>query len=196
MNVATPRQVKLIRDLLREKDLLASPKFFDRCNAMDAEEYEQELRRLHDVAPYCTKEQASKWIARLLELPGVTAPDPAREAPAPENTTPAPQPQVPAGRYAVEDEGVLKFYKVDRPTEGRWAGRTFVSVQASDELHPLRNPTTRKRILALIEAAGPEQASARYGHELGRCGICNRTLTDEASRARGIGPVCAGKVGW
>jgi uncharacterized protein DUF6011 len=33
----------------------------------------------------------------------------------------------------------------------------------------------------------------RYGQELGECGHCGRTLTDEASRAAGIGPVCASK---
>jgi len=29
-----------------------------------------------------------------------------------------------------------------------------------------------------------------YGTELGECGVCGRTLTDEKSRAYGIGPVC------
>ncbi|MES2342166.1 MAG: DUF6011 domain-containing protein [Pseudomonadota bacterium] len=28
---------------------------------------------------------------------------------------------------------------------------------------------------------------------MGECGRCGRTLTDEASRAAGIGPVCASK---
>ena len=30
----------------------------------------------------------------------------------------------------------------------------------------------------------------------GSCGHCGRTLTNEESRARGIGPICAGKMGW
>jgi hypothetical protein len=34
------------------------------------------------------------------------------------------------------------------------------------------------------------EAAARYGRELGQCGLCGRDLTDEASRAAGIGPVC------
>lgn len=98
------------------------------------------------------------------------------------------------GRYAVEVDGTLKFYKIDRPTEGRWAGRTFVSVQASDELYPVRNRTAREEILALV-ARDPEAAMRRYGQEIGRCGHCNRTLTDATSRANGIGPICADK-GW
>ena len=51
-------------------------------------------------------------------------------------------------------------------------------------------------ILARIAAVGAEAASARYGHEIGECGICGRQLTNDESRARGIGPVCAAKAGW
>jgi hypothetical protein len=43
---------------------------------------------------------------------------------------------------------------------------------------------------------GKREAAIRYGKELGRCGICNRTLTNNDSIALGIGPVCAEKVGW
>ena len=99
-------------------------------------------------------------------------------------------PDVPAGRYAVENEdGDLRFYKVDRPEEGRWAGYTFLSVQASDEFHPIKG-SARAVILGKI-AVDPKAASARYGTLLGSCGVCGRTLTDETSRARGIGPECA-----
>jgi len=31
---------------------------------------------------------------------------------------------------------------------------------------------------------------ARYGQEIGSCGRCNRRLTDDLSRERGIGPEC------
>jgi Family of unknown function (DUF6011) len=44
--------------------------------------------------------------------------------------------------------------------------------------------------------ADPEAAMLRYGREIGRCGHCNRTLTDESSRQAGIGPVCAAKAGF
>lgn len=33
-------------------------------------------------------------------------------------------------------------------------------------------------------------AAALYGQELGHCGLCGRELTDDESRAAGIGPVC------
>lgn len=103
-------------------------------------------------------------------------------------------PEVPAGYYAIEVDGTVKFYRVDRPTEGRWAGRTFVKVQASDDLHPVRGEGARKVLEAI--AVDPKAASLRYGREIGRCGVCNRTLTDETSRANGIGPICADKAGW
>jgi hypothetical protein len=107
--------------------------------------------------------------------------------------TRTPVPEVPAGRYAVTgEEGQTVFLKVDRPTEGQWKGRTFVKVQAGDEFHPMALPVA-KALLAKILADGPKAASIRYGRELGVCGVCGRTLTDETSRAAGIGPKCAGR---
>jgi hypothetical protein len=111
------------------------------------------------------------------------------------NPWPSTREAVRPGRYAVTVDGTLKFYKVDQGKAGtRWAGRTFVSVQASDELYPVRNPNARQEILNLI-AVDPAAAMRRYGQELGQCGHCGRTLTDENSRAAGIGPICADK-GW
>lgn len=102
--------------------------------------------------------------------------------------------RVPAGRYAIRTDDVTKFYRVNKPTEGRWQGYTFVDVQASDEFHPIRGATVRG-ILAAI-GTDPQAAAILYGKELGVCGICGRTLTDEDSRAYGIGPVCREKSGW
>ena len=65
--------------------------------------------------------------------------------------TPPPLPDVPEGRYAVEVDGVLKFYRYDRPTEGKWAGATFLKVQASDDLWPIKSLTEKVRILALVD---------------------------------------------
>lgn len=102
---------------------------------------------------------------------------------------------VPSGRYAVESEtGELRFYKVDNVTEGKWAGRTFVSVQASDDMHPVRG-AAGQAILAKI-AVDPKAAMLRYGMEIGSCGHCGRTLTNTESRAAGIGPQCRAKMAW
>lgn len=102
---------------------------------------------------------------------------------------------VPAGRYAVvlNAETHYRFFKVDTPTEGRWAGYTFVDEQASDEHWPVRG-ARKGEVLDAIRAAGPLEAMKAYGREIGECGHCGRTLTDPASIAAGIGPVCAGRM--
>lgn len=101
---------------------------------------------------------------------------------------------VPAGRYAVCDptDSVIKFFKLDRPTTGKWAGYTFLKVQASDDLFPVRDQAKKALILAEIakDVLGSEQA---YGQLLGKCARCRQTLTDETSRAFGIGPECRKK---
>lgn len=138
-----------------------------------------------------SKARASDLIGRLLERPKV-----AQTLPATGGTRDVLlEARVPAGRYALLNDDVVKFYVVDKPTEGRWAGRLFLSAQASDEKHPIRDPGAVKSILARI-ADDPEAASLLYGRELGHCGVCGRTLTDETSRAMGIGPVCAENTGW
>lgn len=43
--------------------------------------------------------------------------------------------------------------------------------------------------------ADPQAAIVAYTELVGRCGICNRHLEDKTSVARGIGPVCAEKLG-
>lgn len=106
---------------------------------------------------------------------------------------------VPAGRYAVETEpgavNTLAFYKVDRPTEGRWAGHVFVKHIVSSEEHRLSR-AAGEAVLRKIAAVGAEAASARYGQELEHCGVCGRPLTNDDSRERGIGPKCAADMGW
>lgn len=102
--------------------------------------------------------------------------------------------QVPEGRYAVTGErGQTVFVKVTLGKHAPFEGRVFVNIQAGDELHRV-SPAVRDALLAKIESDGPEAACVRYGQEIGDCGRCGRTLTDEASRAAGIGPVCAGKA--
>jgi hypothetical protein len=58
---------------------------------------------------------------------------------------------------------------------------------------------TRMRAEDMVKVAqaigvDPQAAMTRYGQELGHCGRCGRTLTDEESRGRGIGPDCWSKM--
>ena len=139
-----------------------------------------------------TKE-GGRWVTR--HLPGA-CPAPASPAPAPATSKAAADlPDVPAGHYAIASEGDndLLFVRVDRPDSGAYAGATFVKMVVGGR--PDMN-LPRKQVpgvLARILDAGVDAAGARYGQEIGRCCRCNRTLTDEASRAAGIGPDCASR---
>jgi len=98
------------------------------------------------------------------------------------------------GRYAIVMTDKLRFFKVNTPTEGRWAKMTFVNeVFGGGRRDPVRNRQFRQTVLQAI--ADDSDALARYGQELGECGVCGRELTDEQSRAIGIGPVCREKLG-
>jgi hypothetical protein len=98
------------------------------------------------------------------------------------------------GRYAVLMDDKLRFFKVNTPTEGRWAKFTFVNeVFGGGNKIAIRNRQVRDSVLTAI--SNDSDALARYGQELGECGVCGRELTDEQSRAIGIGPVCREKLG-
>jgi hypothetical protein len=105
-------------------------------------------------------------------------------------------PDVPAGYYATPSltgNNDLDFWKVDRPTEGRWAGRTFVKRVIGGKPNVAVRGATASSALAAILKADPAKAAQRYGQEIGRCSRCNRHLTDETSRAAGMGPECRSK---
>jgi uncharacterized protein DUF6011 len=127
-----------------------------------------------------TRENTSRWIGNLIKKSRELTQAAKSKAPAAE---------VADGRYAVEEDGVLKFFKVKN---GNRPGFVFLDIQASDDWHAIRDLGRIRRIVALI-AQDAHAAMIRYGHELGECGRCGRTLTDEASRAAGIGPICQGK---
>jgi hypothetical protein len=103
-------------------------------------------------------------------------------------------PALPHARYAVQHQGTLKFYQVDKPG-GRWKGYTFLRVWASDEKHPVKSYDTMAEVFALI-AVDPQAAMRAFTDKIGQCAICGRTLTHETSRANGVGPVCGAKMGY
>lgn len=100
---------------------------------------------------------------------------------------------VPDGNYAIlnaSGKGDVVFYRVWT----RRDGSRGVDLQVSDDYLPV----ARAQVPGIMDriAQDPGRALIRYGHEIGRCGVCNRTLTDAVSRERGIGPVCASKYGF
>jgi hypothetical protein len=166
--MATDKMVKYVTDLLEQREVPAET----------ASHYREAIKR--DALTFGA---ARTFIDSYKDAP---------RKPVPAETVAAGgMPKVAPGHYAVENEGTLKFYVVDCPTEGRWAGRVFLSVMASDEKWPIKSAESKRVILAAI-SVNPAEAMARYGQEIGRCGRCHRTLTDATSRARGIGPDCWG----
>ncbi len=94
---------------------------------------------------------------------------------------------VPEGRYAVDsDAGHTMFVMVRRYESGAYV----VMLQVSDDFTKMTKPAARA-VMGKIFDQGVKESAIRYGKELGVCGVCGRTLTNEASRAAGIGPVCA-----
>lgn len=189
-NLATPKQVEFIQNLLDTRDLFASPRWFDAVNAMDAGEYVQHLKHVKDSARSLTRKQASDWITRLLTLPHAKAPKMGA------NDT---QPDVPAGRYALEfpeDElNPVRFYKINHGKKGsKWEGFIFVDRFVSDELFPVKG-SDRLKVLDAI-AADPLVAAQRFGHEEKCCCKCGRRLTRRLSRHLAIGPICGERNGW
>ena len=96
------------------------------------------------------------------------------------------------GRYAVELNGELRFYRVDRPDEGRWAGFTFVDqlVGSGGDFRRVRPSASERKQVAALIVEDPMGALQRFGQEVGKCSLCGSPLTDETSRTRGIGPDC------
>lgn len=96
------------------------------------------------------------------------------------------------GRYAIGDV----LFLIQQPEAGRWSGWTFVKngSEYADERFGSQKPGgtywgSQADLLARI-VEQPTEAMKHYGTITGRCAICNRTLEDEVSVARGIGPVC------
>jgi uncharacterized protein DUF6011 len=111
-----------------------------------------------------------------------------------------PMPDVPAGHYAVPaallgyEVNDLYFYRVDRPTEGPFRGRTYVKAIVGGHPDHRVNYKASVKALEAILKFGVEDAGILYGTQLGRCRKCNRHLTDELSRALGIGPECRSRA--
>lgn len=114
-------------------------------------------------------------------------------------TTAPVTPVVPDGYYALEivgdSDNDIAFYHVNTPTEGRWAGFTFVEMVLGGNQSQRLSREVQKSVLARI-AADPAAASKLYGIKTETCGVCHRPLTNKASREAGIGPKCAANTGW
>ena len=97
----------------------------------------------------------------------------------------------PVGRYAVEALGRITLVEITKPTEGKWAGYTFVKTAPHLEGYTPEAVRGDEAVLVLNEIESDQRYCAtRYGRITGRCGQCNRRLSDPQSLSLGIGPDC------
>lgn len=127
---------------------------------------------------------------------------------------------LPDGRFALEPDGknglASPWFVIKRTTKrpyqrngrflwgrgrGRWEyvekGRIEVRVQRGDTKELIGEQKLgetiyygeQEELLALV-LADPAKAMTTYGRLLGVCSYCGRSLTDDLSRLRGIGPDC------
>lgn len=195
-----PAQLGLVRALTRDIERMGRQHFLPSAGPDEA----------------WTKRDTSRYIDRLREIIAMTGVD----APAPV-TTPEP-PAAPTvavwatwrrlaaqlvdmggahgARFAIDTEADAinrtAFWWIVPGSHGD--GRFFIR-QVIGGQGAVRVRITPEAMIAIAEkiiAADPKAAMLRYGRELGECGHCGRTLTNDESRARGIGPVCARGKGW
>lgn len=110
----------------------------------------------------------------------------------------APLPDVPEGHYAIPSltgNNDLDFFRVDRPTEGSYAGKTYIKRVIGG--HPDKNIrfSMFRPVLEAILKFGVEESGLLYGQKIRACQHCNRHLTQFASRQLSCGPDCAAQHG-
>lgn len=183
--MATDRQVAFMLDLILGRDFSGEtrPAWAARVQHLQAN-WDTALRDLTQV-------QASAFIEYAMGMPEL--------ARTPEAETNA---ATPAGHYALPSRQLswnlsneIVFFQVDRPERGKWAGYTFITMQTGGEYVRL-NRRQQDEVKDTLRVYGFQEASQLYGRELGRCGVCARELTNDASREAGIGPKCQAKMGW
>jgi hypothetical protein len=85
----------------------------------------------------------------------------------------------------------------------QWEGMIFVKA-GDKKLGAIKDGTFKRRFecndtepAAVLDACqDPHQAANAYAKAWSCCGVCGRTLTNDESIERGIGPICSAKYGW
>jgi hypothetical protein len=108
---------------------------------------------------------------------------------------------IPVGYYATPSRtgsNDVNFWKVEREDSGKWAGFTFAKrvlgggSDGQTRLVKIRMSEQRSA-LAAIARHGLEESRMLYATEMKRCTRCNRDLSDDLSRERGMGDYCWNK---
>lgn len=162
-------------------------KLYDERDFGDRYLLEGQVARALENPRDCATREASRLIDALLALPR-------KQNQARKQLTGAPDrrpiPNVPAGCYALADP--TRFYQVDRPERGKYAGWVFLAELTGDNHRPIKLREAAGEFYAVLEAIAADEIAAarRYGHLKRHCGYCKQRLTDPFSRFYGVGPVC------
>lgn len=81
-------------------------------------------------------------------------------------------------------------------TAGKGFNATYYGKITGGKFIPARDCPADVKARIVIVAADPMAAAQAYGYETGTCCVCGRDLTNKESVETGIGPVCAGRMGW
>lgn len=91
------------------------------------------------------------------------------------------------------------------PAHGANAGAIYVTDAAADaylgkikdgKFMRVRDCSAEQEARVIAVMADPKAAAIAYGRRTGNCCICGRELTNAESIELGIGPICAGRMGW
>jgi Family of unknown function (DUF6011) len=168
---ATEKQANFIRNLVGAR------------LSQDGELAGDLLRRLDEEQ--ISKADASAIISELLKLP----------SPKIERAPEGNQAEVPGGRYGIVGaDSQVRFYQVDKPKEGKWAGYTFVKLLVGAPGGWNKMPINRSQTPQILSVIAADVAGAAriFGDKYSQCGFCSSPLSDPRSRAAGYGEICAG----
>jgi hypothetical protein len=104
---------------------------------------------------------------------------------------------VPDSKYALRDlagaSNAVTFFEVKTPSKGKWAGFTFVTRLVGHPGSFVQYPVkgAAKAIVLQKIAEDPKAAAFLFADEFSVCARCLSPLTDDHSRAMGLGPTCA-----
>lgn len=83
------------------------------------------------------------------------------------------------------------YVKAGRGPDGTYLGKVL-----GGAFLPARGCSDDTKVKVLAAMADPLASAVAYGKKFGKCAVCNRDLTDQESIDRGIGPICASRMGW
>lgn len=163
----SPRALSLAQALARENVPLA------RYESMERTEYTSLINEMNGA-------ELSVFIREMLKQPKVV------------KVTWDDWEHVRPGRYALEDDGDIKFYQVSKMI-AKGKPRIVYSLVGSPGDFRRTRIYRAERVMERI-AADPVAAFARYGVNVGQCGVCSSPLTQKHTRERGVGDICWGRL--